>query len=253
MCHWSICCRRSNPLRKTDMTTTVFARPATRSKWPLRLFYVLLAGLVVSVLAFSVFKPIKVLPRVSLAPGFAFTNQTGAHKTSDDYRGFLTIYNFTHTHCDTGCPQTSPWMQALRAKLDQSTTVTPYALVTISVDPERDTPDALEAYAAQFGADQSNSVTWDWLAGDVLRTKYVVGGGFGVFYDDQPGTTDTVRLDPRYVLVDGAGIVRAEYRAVELNVERVAQDIAILADEIQNSQGAARLAYEAAHLFRCYP
>ncbi|MBI5567151.1 MAG: SCO family protein, partial [Chloroflexi bacterium] len=109
------------------------------------------------------------------------------------------------------------------------------------------------AYAAQFGADRPSSVTWDWLTGDVLRTKYVVGGGFSVFYDDRPGTTDTVRLDPRYVLVDGAGIVRAEYRTVDLNVERVAQDIAILADEIQNSQGAARLAYEAAHLFRCYP
>ena len=235
------------------MTTNTMARPSSWSKWLLRLFYILLAGLIVSVLAFSVFKPLKVLPRISLAPGFVFTNQAGATRTSDDYRGQLTIYNFTHTHCSTNCPQTSSWMQALRAKLSQGTSVAPYALVTISVDPERDTPDVLAAYSAQFGADQSSSVTWDWLTGDVLRTKFVVGGGFGVFYDDQPGSSDTVRLDPRYVLVDGAGIVRAEYRTVELNVERVVQDITILADEIQNSQGAARLAYEAAHLFRCYP
>lgn len=235
------------------MTIDTIARPTTQAKWLLRLFYVLLGGLIVSVLAFSVFKPLKVLPRVSLAPGFVFTNQTGVHKTSDDYRGQLTIYNFTHTHCGVGCPQTSPSMQALRVKLDQSPAAVPYALVTISVDPERDTPDVLKAYAAQFGADQANSVTWDWLTGDVQRTKYVVGGGFSVFYDDQPGTADTVTFDPRYVLVDGAGLIRAEYRTADLDVDRVMRDIGILVDEVQNSQGAARLAYEAAHLFRCYP
>lgn len=144
-------------------------------------------------------------------------------------------------------------MQALRVKLDQSPAAVPYALVTISVDPEQDTPDMLKAYAAQFGADQANSVTWDWLTGDVQRTKYVVGGGFSVFYEDQPGTTDTVTVDPRYVLVDGAGLIRAEYRTADLDVDRVMRDIGILVDEVQNSQGAARLAYEAAHLFRCYP
>ena len=235
------------------MATNAIAHATPWSKWLLRLFYGLLASLIIAVLAFSIFKPLKVLPRVSLAPGFVFTDQTGAHKTSDDYRGQLTIYNFTHTHCESGCPQTSPWMQALRAQLALRADVAPYALVTISVDPERDTPEVLSAYAVQFGSTEASSVTWDWLTGDVLRTKYVVGGGFGVYYDDQPGTADTVRLDPRYVLVDGAGIVRAEYRSAELDVARVMRDVDILIDEINNSQGASRLAYEAAHLFRCYP
>jgi len=33
----------------------------------------------------------------------------------------------------------------------------------------------------------------------------------------------------------------------------VLRDIALLTDEAKNSQGAARYAYEAAHLFLCYP
>ena len=75
-----------------------------------------------------------------------------------------------------------------------------------------------------------------------------------MYYEKLIGPANTaVRFDPRYVLVDGAGIVRAEYHSAQLDTARVMSDINILIDEVHNSQGAARLAYEAAHLFRCYP
>jgi protein SCO1/2 len=237
------------------MTTIVAAQPTRSAKWLVRLLYVFLGALVVSVLAFSLFKPLKVLPRVSLAPGFVFTDQTGARKTSDDYRGKLTIYNFTYTGCGAGCPQTSKFMQVLRERLTQiKTSDAPFALVTISLDPEHDTPAALKSYAAQFEPAQPSPISWEWLTGDALLTKYVVGGGFSVYYekpDDLAGTS--IHFDPHYVLVDGAGIIRAEYRSADPDIERVMSDINILIDEVHNSQGAGRLAYEAAHLFRCYP
>lgn len=237
------------------MTTIVAARPTQSAKWLTRLLYIFLGVLIVSVLAFSLFKPLKVLPRVSLAPGFVFADQTGARKTSEDYRGKLTIYNFTYTGCGDGCPQTSVSMQVLRERLSQiKTSDAPFALVTISLDPEHDTPAMLKTYAAQFEPAQPSPVSWDWLTGDAVLTKYVVGGGFSVYYEKPNNLAETpVRFDPRYVLVDGAGIIRAEYRSANLDIERVMNDVGILIDEIHNSQGAARLAYEAAHLFRCYP
>ncbi len=237
------------------MATTAIARPTQSAKWPVRVLYIFLGALIVSVLAFSWFKPLKVLPRVSLAPGFVFTDRTGARKTSEDYRGKLTLYNFTYTGCGAGCSQMSKSMQALREQLGQlAAPDVKFALVTISLDPERDTPAALQAYAAQFESASANPISWDWLTGDVQRTKYVVGGGFSVYYEKPIGPADTaVRFDPRYVLVDGAGIIRAEYRSAQLDMTRVMSDIDILIDEVHNSQGAARLAYEAAHLFRCYP
>lgn len=224
--------------------------------WLLRLFYFMSAVFVVAVLAFNIFKPIKVLPRVSLAPGFAFTNQDGVHKTSEDFRGKLTIYNFTYTGCAKDCPQTTLSMQALQkalARLGQPDLK--FALVTISVDPEHDTPAALNAYAAPFLKDQPNNVSWDFLTGEMLITKYVVGGGFNVYYQttvDEAGQP-SIKLDSRYVLVDGWGIIRAEYRGADLDMQLLVRDIEYLASEIRNSQGAARYAYEAAHLFRCYP
>jgi len=237
------------------MATVVATRPAQFTKWFARALYLLGGALVVSILAFSWFKPLKVLPRVSLAPGFVFTDQTGARKTSDDYRAKLTIYNFTYTGCGAGCQQTSSFMQSLREQLSQvGTSDVTFALVTISLDPEHDTPEVLRTYADQFQSASANSISWDWLTGDAQRTKYVVGGGFSVYYEKPIGATDTaVRFDPRFVLVDGAGIIRAEYRSAQPDMARVMSDINILIDEVHNSQGAARLAYEAAHLFRCYP
>ncbi len=239
----------------TTTATVQSARPARSAKWLLWALYVGLGVLTAAVLAFALFKPLKVLPRVNLAPGFVFTDQNGTRKTSDDYRAQLTIYNFAATNCGAACAQTSQVMHTLRERLSQDTARSvPVSLVTISLDPDQDTPARLKEYAAQFEAAQPNPIRWDWLTGDAQRTKYVVGGGFSEYYEKPIGMADApVRFDPRYVLVDGAGIIRAEYRSANLNIERVLSDINILVDEINNSQGAGRLAYEAAHLFRCYP
>ena len=62
-----------------------------------------------------------------------------------------------------------------------------------------------------------------------------------------------MRFDPRIVLVDGWGTLRAEYRVTQPDMEIIARDLRLLTEEAQNSEGTARLAYEAAHLFLCYP
>jgi protein SCO1/2 len=56
-----------------------------------------------------------------------------------------------------------------------------------------------------------------------------------------------------FVLVDGAGIIRARYRTATPALEMLQRDIELLATEAYNSQGVLRYAYEAAHLFLCYP
>jgi protein SCO1/2 len=226
------------------------------SIWLLRLFYFFSAAFVIAVLAFNIFKPIKVLPRIGLAPGFAFINQDGESRTSEDFRGKLTVYSFTYTGCVEDCPQTTSYMQALRGALIRSGNQDmKFALVTISIDPEHDTPAALNTYAVPFLKEQANNVSWDFLTGDALRTKYVVGGGFNVYYQttaDQAGRS-SIKLDSRYALVDGWGIIRAEYRGADMDVQLVMRDIGYLVSEVRNSQGVARYAYEAAHLFKCYP
>ena len=230
--------------------------PTQGSTWVLRLLYAMGAVLVIAVLSFNIFQPIKVLPRLSLAPGFVFTNQEGISKTSEDFRGKLTIYNFTYSNCAVGCPQTLPQMQSLKNELIKlSGQDAKFALVTISLDPEHDTPEAMKKMAAPFLTGASDGISWDFLTGDATRTRYVVGGGFSIYYQSLNGQTGTpsIKFEHRYELVDGWGIIRAEYHGVELDMARVLRDIGYLQAEIRNSQGVVRYAYEAAHLFRCYP
>ena len=124
----------------------------------------------------------------------------------------------------------------------------PISLVTISFDPERDTPERLRAYATQVGADPSR---WRIATGDATRLKYALGGGFDLYYAPNPDGTFT--FDPMFVLVDGWGIIRASYKTATPATDRLLRDIRFVIDEARNSTGAAKYAYEAAHLFLCYP
>ena len=238
----------------TEITSTI----QNRTFRPIYLLYFLMAFVIISILSFSIFKPIKVLPRVSIAPGFAVLNQDNESRTSEDFRGKLTLYGFTYSNCDGDCFQAAPQMKELRELLAQSGIEdVSFALVTISLDPERDDPETLHDFAASYLGESDNPVSWDFLTGDPMRMKFITGGGFGMFYEptDEDSATGDYEIEfyPRFVLVDGWGIIRAQYLTADLDYDQVLEDINYLTDEIANSQGAAKYAYEAAHLFRCYP
>jgi protein SCO1/2 len=124
----------------------------------------------------------------------------------------------------------------------------PVELVTISFDPARDTPARLQAYAAELGADTSN---WHFVTGEAARLKSIIGGGFGTFYAARED--GTFEFYPTFALVDGWGILRAKYRTAAPDPAIVKRDIKLVVEELNNSDGASRYAYEAAHLFLCYP
>ncbi len=214
-----------------------------------RLVYLLAALPIIAVVAFATLRPIQVLPRITLAPGFALTDQNNARLTNEDLRGRITLYNFTYANCAAPCPQTSQVMRAVQAQLTLSDTAEiPISLVTISFDPGRDTPEKLRAYANQVGADAK---VWRIATGDATRLKYALGGGFNLFYESK--ADGTFEFDPMFVLVDGWGIIRSYYKTATPTTERLLRDIRLVVQEARNSEGAAKYAYEAAHLFLCYP
>lgn len=216
---------------------------------PFRIWYVLLLLPVVGMLAFALFQPIQVLPRISLAPGFAFSDQDGNRLTSDDLRGRLVFYNFTYTNCTAPCPQTSPHMEQIQqAMAEIDTGGLPIEYVTISFDPERDTPEVLRAYADSLNADTS---VWHFVTGNPALLKSVIGAGFRTYYDRREDGSFT--FDPVYALVDGWGILRATYRSPAPSLSILQRDIRLILEEIENQEGVTRYAYEAAHLFLCYP
>jgi cytochrome oxidase Cu insertion factor (SCO1/SenC/PrrC family) len=79
---------------------------------------------------------------------FSLIDQNGAARHDSDFRGKVMLVYFGYTYCPDACPTT---LQALSQTLDlmgnDAGKVQP---VFISVDPARDTPDQLKAYAANF-------------------------------------------------------------------------------------------------------
>lgn len=219
-------------------------------KWVPTILYSLLAVLVVGVIWFATFRPILVLPRIRLAPGYVFVDQQGGMVTSEAYRGRFTLYTFSYAGCaDDGCPVSTAELaevhQFLNGVVPEEMDV---HMVTISLDPEVDTAEGWAAQTADLETD--GRISWRFLTGDPLRTKYTVGSGFGVYFEKEP---ERVRFIPRYVLVDPNGIIRAEYRAAVPDWAILERDIGLLAQEMRNSEGFGRVGYEAAHLFVCYP
>jgi protein SCO1 len=213
-------------------------------------WYGLLSLPVLAVLAFTTLRPIVVLPRIALAPGYALLDQAGQPLTNEDMRGRVVLYNFTYTSCSAeACAQIDETMRRVEEQIAQMDTGgLPVHLVTISFDPERDTPEQLDDYAAELGADTR---TWHFATGDPDRLKYIIGNGFSTFY--QRNDDGSFTFDPAFLLVDGAGILRAEYRTATPDGEIILRDVGLIVQETLNSTGAARYAYEAAHLFVCYP
>jgi len=208
-----------------------------------------LGVLILSALAFVTFRPILVLPLIAEAPHYALTDSRGKWLLDGDVRGTIVLYNFTYAACAAECPQTSPAMRAVQDRLAEvESQGAQVRLVTISFDPVRDTPAALGAYAARAGADPRR---WQFATGEPAALKEVIGRGFRTYYRSNANGTFT--FDPVFVLVDGDGIIRAEYRTATPNIDNFLRDMRLVAEEARNSTGAGRLAYEAAHLFVCYP
>jgi protein SCO1/2 len=184
-----------------------------------------------------------------LAPGYALRDQDGNQVTNEDLRGKITLYNFTYSGCADGCVQTSGLLKTTQEWLKGvDTQGYDIELVTITIDPEHDSPETLQRFAAAQGAEPEG---WRFLTGAPDKVKMVVGGGFGVFYEAQ--TNGSFQFEPMLALVDGTGILRARYRTTPPSPEILQRDISLVLTEAQNSTGPTALIYETAHLFLCYP
>ncbi len=221
------------------------------NKYLLNGVYGLLALIVISAFAFKIFQPIQVLPRMQLSPAFSLTDQNNERLTSEDLRGKFVLYTFMYTNCPAPCYEINETIKEIQSRLHEvELDGIEVAYVTISFDPDRDTAEVLQAYAESINADTEH---WSFATtSNKPLLKTIIGSGFETYYEDKGN--GNFAFDPSYVLVDGWGIVRAEYRySTEVsNADRILRHFGVLADEVRNSTGSSKLAYEAAHLFLCY-
>lgn len=108
-------------------------------------------------------------------PAFTLTDQRGQPFGTRDMAGKVWVANFMFTSCQQACPLLTQRMAEVGRRARH---LGPdFHLVSISVDPERDTPDKLAEYAARHGA---NPIAWSFLTGPAQAIQAAVVDGFKV-------------------------------------------------------------------------
>jgi protein SCO1/2 len=163
------------------------------------------------------------LPILSTVPDFTLTERSGQPFGLNDLRGQVWVADFIFTNCAGTCPimttaMTEIQKTALAEKLDD------IKLVSITVDPERDTPEVLQRFADGYGALQDR---WYFLTGEGAAIQQLANKGFLLSAATGGGSEEEPIIHSnRFVLVDRQGRIRGYYDGTdEEGVAQLLQDL----------------------------
>jgi protein SCO1/2 len=105
------------------------------------------------------------LPVISEITAFNLTNQLGAAVSIDDLKGQVWVADVMFTRCPGPCLTLSKKFATLQDRLPKNKKV---KLVSLTVDPEFDTPEVLERYGKRLG---TNADKWWFLTGDKAELR----------------------------------------------------------------------------------
>lgn len=145
-------------------------------------------------------KPENPLPIYGNLTEFKLTNSLGSPFNSNELKGKIWVANFIFTSCPGICPRLTSQMAKLQKRFLENDSL---HFVSISVDPETDTPQRLKEYANKYGANFSK---WHFLTGEKESIKNIMSNGFKLGFDNEP-----VFHSDYFVLIDSASQIRGYY------------------------------------------
>jgi protein SCO1/2 len=147
------------------------------------------------------------LPAYGTLPKFELVNQDAQPFGSEQLNGKIWIADFIFTTCPGPCPIISTRMSELQKPLAKSGV----HLISVTVDPEKDTPELLRAYADKL---RKEPFRWDFLTGSLDAITSLSRDGFklAIAEGEEPGSGPV--HSTRFVLVDRHGTIRGYYDAL---------------------------------------
>ena len=164
----------------------------------------LLGGIALSFWSLHFLLPAEKLPIYGVVTEMSFVDQDEKAFGVEQLRGRLTVLNFFFSRCTAICPTASRDLSRVAKAIGASPKL---QLVSITVDPENDTPEKLRQYAANLNAKPGR---WHFLRApqnetyNFAREQLMIGIGKG------PEThTD------RVVLIDEDAQIRGYYKSTD--------------------------------------
>ena len=179
-------------------------RPAKSLEWTIwgGLFVVMAAIFVAFALSQFRAKP---LPVFNALPDFTLTDQNGKAVSLASLRGSVWVTDVIFTRCPGQCLRMSENMKQLRTGLPDGV-----KLVSVTTDPNFDTPAIFKKYAEHLGVDDGR---WIFLTGEKPAIKKLVFDGLKLNSvekksDEQENPNDLFVHSTKFVLIDQRGQVR---------------------------------------------
>jgi len=159
------------------------------------------------------------LPEILVVRDFTLTSHRDEPFSSAELDGEVWVASFVFTSCPDVCPLITNQV----ANLHRRVTDERVRFVSVSVDPEVDTPARLADYAQRYGADDR----WVFLTGEPSAVREVVTQTFrvpmGAPRGDEGGY-DIAHAEQLF-LVDADGVLRGRYDTDREGMDRLARDI----------------------------
>ena len=138
---------------------------------------------------------------------FTLTNQDGQPIRFKEFRGSVALVFFGFTHCPNICPTAMFTMKSLADSIEKAGQKPP-AVVLVSIDGERDTPEVLKDHLAGYPQ------CFVGLTGDPKAVRQIAADFKAVFFKGLPYDESghyQVEHTPMIYLVDGEGRLRATF------------------------------------------
>jgi protein SCO1 len=144
------------------------------------------------------------LPNYGPVPEFSLNDSHGSTFRSQQLAGKVWLVDFIYTHCPGPCPMMTAKMRNLEKKFEGEPGVD---FVSISVDPDRDTPALLNEFAQRFGGPKPN---WFFLTGSPETIHLLAHDVFKI--GDLIAKMDH---STKFMLVDKRGNLRGYYSSLD--------------------------------------
>jgi protein SCO1/2 len=158
------------------------------------------------------------LPTIGPAPAFTLTSQDERRVSLADLRGKVVVLTFIYTTCVDTCPLLTAKLAGLQSRLGADFGARVF-FVSVTVDPERDSPVVLKTYGSAHGARFDG---WAFLTGTPSEIREVAKR-YGVFVKKTArGDVDHTFLTS---VIDARGVLRVQYMGTRFDPMELLADI----------------------------
>lgn len=173
----------------------------------------------------------EVIPVLAPAGTFNLTNQFGLLVQGKDLEGYVTVVDVIFSRCPGQCHRLSQQMRRLQKSMRSGA---PVRYVSLTADPEYDTPEVLRRYGERYGAEMA---TWLFLTGSKAEVYRWAQSDlkFSVVENDPSkvkGLEDMFIHSASFAVLDRRGRLRAMIQAEDIDSpERLLRCVASLSRE----------------------